>query len=116
MAKIKRVLFVCLANMYRSPLAEALYKNDPRYEVRSAGVASYARRLLTKQDLEWADIVFVMDEEISEIIKISYNADTSSFIVLNIADVYNTNDPAQRKELAKILLEKLRPYLGKPRS
>lgn len=58
-----RVLFVCAYNQWRSPTAEHLYRNDPRLEVRSAGVKAGARRRLSAGDLEWAEVVFVMDRE-----------------------------------------------------
>ena len=58
-----RVLFVCSANMQRSPTAEKIYRNDPRIEVRSAGVRVGARRRISENDLRWADVVFVMERE-----------------------------------------------------
>ena len=39
-----------------------LYRDDPRYEVRSAGVAPFATVPLTRDLLLWADRVFVMNE------------------------------------------------------
>ena len=42
-----RVLFVCAMNRWRSPTAEAMYRNDPRVAVRSAGVRQGARRPLS---------------------------------------------------------------------
>ena len=58
-----RVLFVCALNQWRSPTAEQLYKSDARLEVRSAGIRSGAKRRISQSDLEWADVVFVMDQE-----------------------------------------------------
>ena len=58
---MKKILFVCNANMYRSPTAEAMYKNDKRYSVKSAGVWEGSKNLLTEELLEWADIVLVME-------------------------------------------------------
>ncbi len=58
-----RVLFVCALNQWRSPTAEALYKNHPKLDVRSAGVKDGAKRTLTLRDLLWADVVFVMDQD-----------------------------------------------------
>jgi predicted protein tyrosine phosphatase len=56
-----RVLFVCSLNQWRSPTAEALYRGDPRLEVRSAGIRSNARRRIGTGDLGWANVVFVME-------------------------------------------------------
>lgn len=56
-----RILFVCSRNQWRSPTAEALYRNDARVAVRSAGVSQAARRVIRAADLEWADMVLVME-------------------------------------------------------
>ncbi|HTO03327.1 MAG TPA: protein tyrosine phosphatase [Opitutus sp.] len=61
-----RVLFVCALNQWRSPTAEALYRNDARLEVRSAGLSANAARPLSDADIEWAEIIFVMDREQKE--------------------------------------------------
>src|SRR5712692_11906152 len=58
----ERILFVCTANVDRSRTAEDLYRDDPRYEVRSAGTAPFATTPLTRDLLHWADRVFVMCE------------------------------------------------------
>ena len=58
----ERILFVCTANIDRSRTAEDMYREDARYEVRSAGVAPFATVVLTRDLLLWADRVFVMSE------------------------------------------------------
>jgi predicted protein tyrosine phosphatase len=58
-----RILFVCALNKWRSPTAEALYRSDSRLEVRSAGVRSSAKHVLSVADIKWADVIFVMDRE-----------------------------------------------------
>jgi predicted protein tyrosine phosphatase len=58
-----RILFVCALNQWRSPTAEALYRSDPRLEVRSAGVRANARRRISAADVQWANVIFVMDSE-----------------------------------------------------
>ena len=60
--KRERILFVCTANVDRSPTAEDLYAGDPRYQVLSAGTSPYATVPVTRQMLQWADRVFVMNE------------------------------------------------------
>ena len=56
-----KILFLCGRNQWRSPTAEALYRNDPRVEVRSAGLSPEARRRVTARDLAWADLVLTME-------------------------------------------------------
>jgi predicted protein tyrosine phosphatase len=59
----KRILFVCSLNQWRSPTAEMLYRDDPRLEVRSAGIRANAARRISARDLAWADVVMVMERE-----------------------------------------------------
>lgn len=58
-----RLLFICSRNHWRSPTAEAAYRDDPRVEVQSAGVSPSARRGVTEKLLRWADLVLVMEHE-----------------------------------------------------
>jgi predicted protein tyrosine phosphatase len=55
------VLFVCGRNQWRSPTAERLYRADPRVEVRSAGVSPKSRHQISRSDIEWADLILVME-------------------------------------------------------
>ena len=60
--KMKNLLFVCAGNTQRSPTFEIWFKkNRPQYNVKSAGTLYYSCQMLTKELLEWADIVYVMD-------------------------------------------------------
>ncbi len=62
--KFKSLLFVCEGNTQRSPTFEIWFKkNRPQYDVRSAGIFYYSPQRLTKELLEWADTVYVMDLE-----------------------------------------------------
>jgi len=82
-----RVLFVCALNQWRSPTAEAIYRNDPRLEVRSAGVRSEAKRRISEADIVWADVIFVMDREQKRWIQERFREVNSSKIqVLDIPD------------------------------
>ena len=40
-----------------------IYRNDPRVSVKSAGVSSKARRQISEKDLDWADVVLVMERK-----------------------------------------------------
>ena len=62
--KPKNLLFVCGGNEQRSPTFEIWFKkNRPEYDVKSAGILYYCSQRLTKELLEWADVVFAMDLE-----------------------------------------------------
>jgi predicted protein tyrosine phosphatase len=113
MSRRERILFVCTANVDRSPTAESLYAGDPRYEVLSAGVAPYAVVSIDQRILEWADRIFVMNEShdrhksrIAE----RFPRLERPVIDLDIEDRWYRGDP----ELVAILLERLLPHLGEP--
>ncbi len=110
----ERILFVCTANIDRSPTAEALYRDDERFEVRSAGVAPFAQVPLTRELLQWADRVFVMDEREDQhrtLIRIRFPDVDRPIVDLNVRDLWNRGDP----ELVALLLRRLKPHLGSPR-
>ncbi len=54
-----KVLFVCNQNLHRSRTAEELFKD--RFQTKSAGL--YNERPVAENQLSWADIVVVMEEE-----------------------------------------------------
>jgi protein-tyrosine phosphatase len=58
-----RILFVCGRNKWRSPTAQNIYKNDPRMEVRSAGVSGKSPHPISNSDLLWADLILIMESK-----------------------------------------------------
>ena len=68
------LLFVCGRNQKRSPTAERIYRNDPRVAVRSVGVSEQSRRRLTREDLQWADLVLVMEKRYASRIREQFSA------------------------------------------
>jgi protein-tyrosine phosphatase len=110
----EHVLFVCTANVDRSRTAEDLYRNDPRYEVRSAGVAPFATVPVTRDLLLWADRVFVMSEREDQhrtLIRIRFPDVDRPTVDLDVSDRW----PRGHAELVALLLRRLRPHLGLPR-
>lgn len=95
------ILFVCTFNKYRSLTAEHIFKNNQNYTVRSAGTALRARRRVTKEDVNWADIIYVMEQKHTEILldRFPTQAMSKDIINLEIEDVYPYMDP----ELVQIL-------------
>jgi predicted protein tyrosine phosphatase len=111
----ERILFVCTANIDRSRTAEDMYRDDERYEVRSAGVAPFATVVLSRDLLLWADRVFVMserDDQHRTLIRIRFPDVDRPIIDLDIEDRWHRGDP----ELVARLTRRLRPHLGAPRS
>ena len=109
----ERILFVCTANVDRSRTAEDLYRRDPRYEVRSAGVAPFATVVLTRDLLLWADRVFVMNEREDQhrtLIRVKFPDVDRPLVDLDVEDRWHRGDP----ELVKLLSRRLRPHLGPP--
>ena len=56
-----KALFVCSRNRLRSPTAEAVFATWPGVEPDSAGLADDADVLLSVEQIEWADIILVME-------------------------------------------------------
>jgi predicted protein tyrosine phosphatase len=111
--KREKILFLCTANVDRSPTAEQLYGGDPRYHVVSAGTAPFASIPVTREMLLWADRVFVMNESQDHhrsVLLARFPDVERPIIDLDIEDRWYRGDP----ELIALLLERLRPHLGDP--
>ena len=60
---VLNVLFICSKNQWRSPTAEQIYRQRPLINVRSAGTARSAKRQVSSADIQWADIILVMEDK-----------------------------------------------------
>jgi predicted protein tyrosine phosphatase len=58
----EQLLFVCSRNQWRSPTAEALFKDSDLYVAKSAGTSDSARIKITPGLINWADCIFVMEK------------------------------------------------------
>ncbi|MBI3190530.1 hypothetical protein HYZ41_02395 [archaeon] len=121
---MKHILFVCRVNVNRSKLAEELYKNDNRYEVRSAGIYDINEcvkhlypnsRKLTDDDISWADEILTFFTR-DELLAMYPTVDKQKVIDLEIYDEYRIDNPDRRNALTKVLIGKLKPYLGEPQN
>ncbi len=56
-----RALFICSRNRLRSPTAEQLFAGWPGVESDSAGLAPDAEVLLSTEQVQWAELIFVME-------------------------------------------------------
>jgi predicted protein tyrosine phosphatase len=105
---IPHFLFVCGRNQWRSPTAARVYKNDQRIEVRSAGVSAASPHPLSQKDLEWADLVLVMEHRHKKRIVETYRAlDLPRIIVLDIPDRYEFMD----EELIELIKARTEPCI-----
>jgi predicted protein tyrosine phosphatase len=109
MASRPRILFICSRNQWRSPTAEAVCRKDPRLEVRSAGTSEKSARRLTARDLDWADVVLVMEPKHARRIRQQSRKTTSlpPIYSLDIPDEYQRMDPV----LVQLLRAASEPFI-----
>ena len=100
-----KVLFICNANLQRSPTAEEIFKDE--FETKSAGVHPEARVPVTKAALEWADMIFVMEAWHKQVIQEWFPDIKKRIIVLGIPDQYYNMEP----ELITLLRKKVKEYI-----
>lgn len=104
-----KLLFVCGKNLWRSPTGEALYRDDPRVEVRSAGVSPEARRRVAARDLAWADLVLTMERKHTDRLRQQFPdlGEWPDIRCLGIPDDY----PFMDAELVEMLRTSVEPLL-----
>jgi len=109
---MKRALFICAANKQRSPTAEQVFSTWPNVETDSAGVLKTADVPLSVEQLDWADIVFVMEKshrtKLQKAFKSALNG--KRIVCLDIPDNYELMQP----ELVEILKTKAGKFLRSP--
>jgi predicted protein tyrosine phosphatase len=107
--KVLKVLFVCTANRLRSPTAEAVFRDEPGLEVRSAGLDSACPRPLTAELVYWAERLFVMERGQRDKVRRRFRdaLDGKPVIVLGIPDDYEYMQP----ELVALLKSRVREFL-----
>lgn len=95
------LLFVCSRNQWRSPTAEAIYKNYSGMNVKSAGTEPSARIKLTSKIVEWADVIFVMEKKHKQRIIEKFNSilNYEHIIILDIPDEYKFMDAELIEEI-----------------
>lgn len=106
---MKRLLFLCSQNKLRSPTAEAIFADYEGIEVDSAGLNNDAEVPLSDEQLEWADLILVMEKVHRERLnrKFSHALAGKRIAVLNIPDDYEYMDEA----LIELLEQRCAHYL-----
>jgi predicted protein tyrosine phosphatase len=97
----RNILFVCSKNQWRSPTAERLFRGHPGLAVRSAGTSPSARHQISSDDIQWADVILVMEEKHSRRMRAEYGPllSNKAIHVLDIPDEYKFMD----SELVELL-------------
>lgn len=100
------VLFICSRNQWRSPTAEQIWRRHPALAVRSGGTSPNARHPVSAGDLQWAQVIFVMEEKHKSRLLAEFRRviDRKPIHVLDIPDEYKFMEPE--------LVEQLRQSVG----
>ena len=102
------VLVVCGRNKRRSRTAEYMFKNDQRFNIRSVGLSPRSQREIKANDVQWSNIILVMDDEQSTQLKSQYkSSDIPVVEVLGIEDNYEYLN----QELQEILRREINTLL-----
>ena len=106
---MKRALFICSANKLRSPTAEHVFARWDGVETDSAGLNQDAEVVLSREQIEWANVIFVMEQTHKNKLRKKHKEalDGKRVICLGIPDEYECMDPA----LIRLLEAKVGPFL-----
>jgi predicted protein tyrosine phosphatase len=106
---MKRALFICTQNRLRSPTAEHVFASWPGVETDSAGLGADATVALSPEQIEWANIIFVMEKTHRNKLsaKFKRHLNGKRIICLDIPDDYEY----MQQELIKLLQAKAGRFL-----
>lgn len=106
---MRKVLFICSLNRWRSPTAEQIFAAYPGIETSSAGVSHNADNPVTPELIEAADLIFVMEKAHKTKLAQAFRAylHDKRVICLNIPDKY----PYMDEKLIALLTAKVTPFL-----
>lgn len=109
MSAPRRVLFLCSRHRLRSPTAAAVFGAWPQLEVDSAGLADDAETLLCAEQLDWAELIVVMEPSHRRRLHSRHGPRLRGkrVVCLDIPDRYDFMQP----ELVELLLKKAGPLL-----
>lgn len=109
-APTRRVLFVCRHNRMRSATAERIFARRSDLDVRSAGTSNDALARVNAEMLDWADLVFIMDNQQRRSLHRHFAGHPAleRLICLDIPDVFGFLQP----ELVQLLEARAAPHLA----
>ncbi|WP_298923244.1 low molecular weight protein tyrosine phosphatase family protein [uncultured Ramlibacter sp.] len=104
-----RVLFICSRNRLRSPTAEQIFSGRNGIETDSGGLAPDADSPVTPDQVQWADVIFVMEKSHKARLGKRFRAQLNGkrMVCLDIPDNYTFMQP----ELVALLEKKVAPHL-----
>ncbi|KKQ77604.1 MAG: hypothetical protein A3A96_01005 [Candidatus Zambryskibacteria bacterium RIFCSPLOWO2_01_FULL_39_39] len=112
------LLFICTANVVRSPVAASLFEKSNKYEARSAGTSlspDFPNATAVNQELiDWADEIIVMSEKEDHhatYLSTHFDLKDKKIKVLDIPNIYIVGIPEHQATLLQILKQKLAGYL-----
>ena len=105
----RNYLFVCSQNKLRSPTAEQVFADNPGLSTLSAGTNNDADTPLTDELVEWADVIFAMENTHRNKLRKKHRSalKDTRVIVLNIPDEYEFMD----EELVRLLKARMWKWL-----
>lgn len=103
------VLFICSQNKWRSLTAESIFRRYDGIATRSAGTSRKARRQVNVADIQWADLIFAMEEKHFSRMRANFRDELKhkTVHVLDIPDDYKFMDP----ELIDLITEIVTPII-----
>jgi predicted protein tyrosine phosphatase len=106
---MKNILFICGANKLRSPTAEQVFSRYPNIETDSAGLNAEADVRVSPEQIEWADIIFVMEKSMRAKLAKQFRKHLSGkrVVCLDIPDKYIF----MQAELVALLEKKVGPLI-----
>jgi predicted protein tyrosine phosphatase len=106
-----RALFICGKARARGPTAAQIASGWDGVQADCAGVSEDADDLLSLEQLEWADIIFVMETRHKTRLLSKFGGAVRGrrVIGLDVPDLYSFMQP----ELVEILTRKIGPHLRK---
>ena len=93
---MSHVLFVCGKNKCRSPTAEQVFSECPGVHCSSAGLSRDAVTPLSVELVEWADLIFVMEQNHRKRLSARFRKHLAGkrVVCLDIPDSYRFMEPA----------------------
>lgn len=106
----RRLLFVCRQNRKRSATAERVFCKREDLDVRSAGTAADALVRVNVHMIEWADVIFIMDDDQHRWLEATFkdHPALAKVVCLDIPDTFEFLQP----ELVTLLEARVRRHLS----